>query len=157
MQARVSPVPTPQLVVADAAAAIDFYRQAFGAHELYRNHAPDGRTIVHAELLLGAARFFVHDEVPAQGLRSPRSIGGTAVTLHLYVPDVDALFARAAAHGADIILPVDKQFWGDRYGIMTDPFEHRWSFASRVEDLSPDETHERSEQFNSNDKGKEKP
>jgi uncharacterized glyoxalase superfamily protein PhnB len=150
----VTPVPeefqtiTPQLVVADAAAAIEFYRRAFGAHELYRNPAPDGRSIAHAELLIGAARLFVHDEFPDQGLRSPRSLQGTPVTLHLYVPDVDALFARAVAAGAEVVLPLANQFWGDRYGILVDPFGHRWSFASRVEDLSPDETHQRSKAFN---------
>jgi uncharacterized glyoxalase superfamily protein PhnB len=127
---------TPQLVVIGVAAAIEWYTRALGANELLRNLGPDGVSIMHAELLLGDSRFFVVDEFP-NGTRSPRSLGGTGVTLHLYVEDVDALFARAVAAGAEVVMPVDDQFWGDRYGILADPFGHRWSVASRIEDLSP--------------------
>jgi PhnB protein len=138
----VGPVPedfhtiTPQLAVKGVASAIEWYTRALGAHELLRNTAPDGTSIMHAELLLGDSRFFVVDEFPGS-MRSPITIGGTSVTLHLYVADVDALFERAVAAGATVVMPVADQFWGDRYGILTDPFGHRWSIASRIEDLSP--------------------
>jgi PhnB protein len=137
----IGPVPedfhtiTPQLVVKGVAAAIDWYTRALGAHELLRNMAPDGTSIMHAELLLGDSRFFVVDEFPEA--KSPATLGGTAVTLHLYVRDVDTLFGRAVDAGATVLMPVADQFWGDRYGILKDPFGHRWSIASRIEDLSP--------------------
>jgi PhnB protein len=127
---------TPQLVVNGVATAIEWYTRALGANELLRNTAPDGTSIMHAELLLGDSRFFVVDEFP-EGAKSPRSLGGTGVTLHLYVENVDELFDRAVAAGGDVVMPVADQFWGDRYGILADPFDHRWSIASRIEDLSP--------------------
>jgi PhnB protein len=138
----IAPVPedfhtiTPQLVVKGVAGAIDWYTRALGAHELLRNTAPDGSSIMHAELLLGDSRFFVVDEFP-QSMVSPATLGGTTVTLHLYVRDVDALFGRAVDAGATVLMPVADQFWGDRYGIVKDPYGHRWSIASRIEDLSP--------------------
>lgn len=137
-----SPVPedfhtiTPHLVVRGVAEAIEWYSRALGAHELLRNTAPDGTSIMHAELLLGDSRFLVADEFPGATV-SPASLGGTPVTLHLYVPDVDALFRRAVDAGATVVMEVADQFWGDRYGMLTDPFGHRWSIASRIEDLSP--------------------
>jgi PhnB protein len=127
---------TPHLVVKGVAEAIAWYTKALGAHELLRNTAPDGTSIMHSELLLGDSRFFVVDEFPG-AMVSPASLGGTPVTLHLYVQDVDALFDRAVAAGATVLMPVGDQFWGDRYGMLTDPFGHRWSIASRIEDLSP--------------------
>jgi uncharacterized glyoxalase superfamily protein PhnB len=150
---NVNPVPdefaaiTPQLVVRGAARAIDFYKEAYGASELFRSVAPDGVTIAHAELLLGNARFFVHDEFPDQGLVSPTDEKGSSITLHVYVEDVDPFFARAVRAGAEVVLPVEQRFWGDRYGILRDPFAHRWSFASRTEDLSPQDTVERGKQY----------
>ncbi len=127
---------TPQLVVKGVAEAIDWYTKALGANELLRNLAQDGKSIMHSELLLGDSRFFVVDEFPGS-MASPASLGGTSITLHLYVQDVDALFGRAVAAGATVLMPVADQFWGDRYGILKDPFGHRWSIASRIEDLSP--------------------
>jgi uncharacterized glyoxalase superfamily protein PhnB len=127
---------TPQLVVNGVAEAIDWYTKALGANELVRNLAQDGKSIMHSELLLGDSRFFVVDEFPGS-MASPASLGGTSITLHLYVRDVDALFGRAVAAGATVLMPVADQFWGDRYGILKDPFGHRWSIASRIEDLSP--------------------
>jgi PhnB protein len=127
---------TPQLVVKGVADAIAWYTRALGAHELLRNTAPDGTSIMHSELLLGDSRFFVVDEF-AGSMASPATLGGTPVTLHLYVRDVDALFARAVDAGAHVLMAVADQFWGDRYGMLTDPFGHRWSIASRIEDLSP--------------------
>ena len=127
---------TPQLVVKGVAEAIDWYTKALGANELLRNLAQDGKSIMHSELLLGDSRFFVVDEFPGS-MASPASLGGTSITLHLYVQDVDVLFGRAVAAGATVLMPVSDQFWGDRYGIFEDPFGHRWSIASRIEDLSP--------------------
>jgi PhnB protein len=127
---------TPQLVVKGVAEAIDWYTRALGANELLRNMAQDGKSIMHSELLLGDSRFFVVDEFPGS-MASPASLGGTSITLHLYVQDVDAVFGRAVAAGATVLMPVADQFWGDRYGILKDPFGHRWSIASRIEDLSP--------------------
>jgi PhnB protein len=133
---------TPQIVVKGVAAAIDWYSLALGAHELLRNVAPDGTSIMHAELLLGDSRFFVVDEFP-DSIVSPSTLGGTTVTMHLYVRDVDALFNRAVEAGATVVMPVADQFWGDRYGILLDPFGHRWSIASRIEDLSPKKLQDR--------------
>lgn len=138
---------TPQLIVRGAAQAILFYQQVFGAQECMRNLAPDGASIMHAELLCGDSRFFVHDEFADQGLLSPQSLQGTSVTLHLYVPNVDEVFEHALAAGAQISLPLADVFWGERYGIFTDPFGHRWSVSTRLEDLSPMETHERAAQY----------
>jgi uncharacterized glyoxalase superfamily protein PhnB len=133
---------TPQLAVKGVAEAIAWYAKAFGTHELLRNTAPDGQSIMHAELLLGDSRFFVVDEFPGS-MVAPTTLGGTPVTLHLYVEDVDALFQSAVDAGANVLMPVADQFWGDRYGILTDPFGHRWSLASRIEDLSPRALQER--------------
>jgi PhnB protein len=128
---------TPQLVVRGTARAIEFYARAFGAHELLRNMAPDGERVMHAELLLGAGRLLLHDEFPEHGQASPETLGGTPVTLHLTVDDADAAFARAVDAGAEVVLPLQDTFWGDRYAIVRDPFGHRWSIAAPIEDLSP--------------------
>ena len=138
---------TPQLVVRGAAQAILFYQHVFGAQESLRNLAPDGTSIMHAELFCGDSRFFVHDEFAEQGLLSPQSLRGTSVTLHVYVPNVDEVCERALAAGAHTVVPVADVFWGERYGIFTDPFGHRWSVSTRLEDLSPMETHERAVQY----------
>jgi uncharacterized glyoxalase superfamily protein PhnB len=138
---------TPHLVVRDSARAVDFYRQAFGAVELYRSHAPDGKRVMHCELLLGDSRFLIHDEFPEQGLLSPLGMNGTAVTLHLYVEDVDRIFRQALDAGAETLMPVADCFWGDRYGILRDPFGHKWSVASRIEDLAPVEQQQRGSDF----------
>jgi uncharacterized glyoxalase superfamily protein PhnB len=147
-----SPVPedfhtiTPQLAVNGVADAIAWYTKALGVNELLRNLAPDGVRIMHAELLLGDSRFFVVDEFDGS-MKAPSTLGGSPVTLHLYVRDVDALFDRAVGAGATVVLPVADQFWGDRYGILDDPFGHRWSIASRIEDLSPKRLQERAAEW----------
>ena len=133
---------TPQLAVKGVAAALEWYTKALGAHELLRHAAPDGQSIMHSELLLGDSRFFVVDEFP-ESMQSPATLGGTSVTLHLYVRDVDSVFSRAVDAGATVLMPVADQFWGDRYGILRDPFGHRWSIASRIEDLSPKKLQDR--------------
>ena len=155
----VSPIPedfhtiTPHLVVRGVVKAVEFYEQAFGASELYRNLAPDGVSVMHSEMLLGSSRFFVNDEFPEYGVLSPKSLNGSPVTLHLYVEDVDSFFEHAVEAGAEIVMPLADAFWGDRYGILVDPFGHRWSVASRIEDLSPDETHERAKAWASQNVG----
>ena len=144
----VNPIPedfhsiTPHLVVRGVERAVSFYEAAFGAEELFRNFGPDGESIIHSELLLGDSRFFVNDEFPDCGSVSPEHLKGTAVTLHLYVEDVDALYERALEAGAEAVFPLQDCFWGDRYAIVRDPFGHKWSLASRMEDLSPGEVGE---------------
>jgi uncharacterized glyoxalase superfamily protein PhnB len=137
---------TPQLAVNGVADALAWYTRALGANELLRNLAPDGVRIMHAEMLLGDSRFFVVDEFDGS-MKAPTTLGGSPVTLHLYVRSVDALFDRAVSAGASVVLPVADQFWGDRYGILDDPFGHRWSIASRIEDLSPKRLQERAAEW----------
>jgi uncharacterized glyoxalase superfamily protein PhnB len=138
---------TPHLTVRGVGEAIAFYARAFGAAELYRNLAPDGKSVMHAELMLGDSRFFIHDEFPEHGEISPLGISCNGVKLHLYVDDVDDVFGRAVAAGATVLMPLEDCFWGDRYGILRDPFGHRWSVATHLEDLSPRELQERAAEF----------
>lgn len=128
-----------QLVVADAVAATDFYQVVFGAKELYCQHAATDARVVHAELLVGRARFIVYDAFPERGLVAPPALGGTPVTLMLYVEDVDRVFAGAVAAGASAESSPEDHFWGVRSGVIVDPFGHRWLLASRIDDLSPAE------------------
>ncbi len=129
---------TPYIVVKGAAAAIAFYVKAFGAHEAYRLTDKDGR-IGHAELVLGDGRLMLSDEYPDFGALGPFAIGGTPVKLHLYVEDVDATMARAQAEGATVLRPAQDQFFGDRAGMIADPFGHHWHLATRKEEVSPAE------------------
>jgi len=133
---------TPYLILDDAAAALEFYKKAFGATELMRMEGPGGK-IGHAELKIGDSPIMLADEVPEMGYRGPRSIGGTAVSILLYVGDVDQVFARAVSAGAREIRPVQDQFYGDRSGTLEDPFGHVWSIATHVEDVAPDELERR--------------
>ena len=133
---------TPYLVVKGAAHAIEFYERAFGAKVLFRMDRPDGR-VGHAELLLGDSRFMLADEFPEMGARAPESVGGTPVTMFLYVEDVDATVGRAVAAGARVTRPVADQFYGDRVGTLTDPLGHAWMVATHVEDVAPDELERR--------------
>ena len=119
----------PHLVCRDAAAAIDFYVAAFGAEEQLRLPGPDGK-LVHACVVINGAPVFLVDEFEEMGAVSPAKLGGSPVTLHLNVPDVDAAVARAVAAGATVTMPVEDQFWGDRYGAVRDPFGHLWSIAT---------------------------
>ncbi len=128
---------TPSLVVDDAKKAIDFYKRAFGAVELCRMDAPGGR-IGHAELKFGDSAIMLSDEFPG-GARSPKSLGGTTVNLHLYVENVDAAFSQAVGAGAKADMPPADMFWGDRYCKVTDPFGHSWGLATHVKDVSPEE------------------
>lgn len=129
---------TPYLSVAGAAAAIDFYVKAYGAKELMRVSGPGG-AIGHAEIQIGDSRVMLADEFPDHNFRAPKSIGGTPVHLHVYVEDVDAFFKRAVDAGAKVLRPLANQFYGDRSGSVEDPFGHIWHFATRVENLTPEE------------------
>jgi len=141
---KVKPIPdgyrnvTPYLIVGDGAGAIAFYRKAFGAAERMRLVRPDGK-IGHAELTIGDSVVMLADEYPAHGARAPGAFGGSPVTLHLYVENVDAVVAKATAAGATLGRPVENQFYGDRAGMITDPFGHIWHVATHVEDVPPDE------------------
>jgi PhnB protein len=139
---------TPHLTVRGAEAAVAFYCRAFGAAELYRNLAPDGKLIMHSELMVGDSRFFIHDEFPEADEISPIDGSPTGVKLHLYVDDVDDLYQRAIEAGATVLMPLQDCFWGDRYAIIRDPFGHRWSMATHIEDLSPRQQQKRAEEFN---------
>jgi PhnB protein len=139
---RGSPALSPYLTVKDAAAAIDFYRAAFGAVELFRLTADDGR-IGHAELSIAGTTVMLSDEWPDFGVLSPPSLGGSPVKLHLYVDNCDAVVARAVAAGATLMRPVTDQFYGDRSGMIADPFGHSWFVATRTEPVSPEDKQRR--------------
>jgi PhnB protein len=130
---------TPHLVVKGASQAIDFYKKAFGAREVVRMHSPDGDTIIHAQLRIGDSPLFLVEEMPEMGARGPQLGGGSPVTIHLYVEDVDAAFNAALTAGAKQIMPPADMFWGDRWGKLVDPFGHEWSLATHKEDLTPEE------------------
>ena len=133
---------TPYLVVDGAESAIDFYRAAFGAIENMRMPAPGGGKIMHAELMIGDSKLMLADDFPEmQGgtSRSPLRIGNTPVTIHLYVANADDLVKRAVGAGCQVVMPVSDMFWGDRFGIVRDPYGHMWSIATNVKTLSPDE------------------
>jgi PhnB protein len=139
---------TPHLTVRGVSEAVNFYEKAFGAAELYRNLAPDGKSVMHVELALGDSRLLLHDEFPEHGQISPLGGQVTGVVLHLYVDDVDDIYQRTVEAGAKIVMPLQDCFWGDRYAIVVDPFGHRWSMATRIEDLSPRQLKERGKEFN---------
>ena len=132
----------PYLIVDGAAGAIDFYATVFGASERMRMGGPDGR-VGHAELQLGDAVIMLADENPGMGIRSPHAVGGTPVTIHVYVEDADAAFERAVQAGAKSLRPVEDQFYGDRSGQFEDPYGHRWNVATHVEDVSEEEMQRR--------------
>jgi len=133
---------TPYLIVNGANAAIDFYVSVFGAKERMRMPGPDDK-VGHAELEIGESMIMLADEFPDMGARSPKSIGGSPVTIHVYVEDVDATVALAVKAGATITRPVEDKFYGDRGGEIADPYGHRWSIATHIEDLSPAEMQRR--------------
>jgi PhnB protein len=129
---------TPYLVVDGGAKAIDFYTRVFGARERMRMPGP-GDKVGHAELTIGDATIMLADEHPEMGARGPRAYGGAAVSLHLYVPDVDATVKAAVGAGAKLLRPVENKFYGDRSGTIEDPFGHHWHVSTHVEDVAPDE------------------
>jgi PhnB protein len=133
---------TPYLIIRGAAQAIDFYRRAFGATELLRMQAPDGR-VGHAEIKIGNSPLMLADEFPEMGAQSPQALGGAAVSFLIYVDDVDARFRQAIDAGGTVVRPVKDQFYGDRSGTLKDPFGHTWTIATHQEDLSPEELERR--------------
>jgi uncharacterized glyoxalase superfamily protein PhnB len=144
MTAQVEPIPegmrtvTPHLVCDGAADAIEFYKKAFNAVETARMQTPDGK-IMHASVRIGDSNVMLVDEFPDYGSVGPKKLNGSPVTLHVYVPNVDQVFEQAVAAGATVRMPVEDQFWGDRYGQVVDPFGHNWSIATHVKDMAPDE------------------
>jgi PhnB protein len=133
---------TPYLIVSDAAGALAFYKKAFGAEELMRVAAPNGK-IGHAEIRIGDSVIMLADEHPDMNARGPHAFGGSPVSIHLYVEDVDAVAGQAIAAGATVTRPVQDQFYGDRSGSFTDPFGHSWHVATHKEDLTPAELDKR--------------
>lgn len=151
--AHVKPIPdgyhavTPYLVLSGVAKAIEFYKKAFGAQELYRMPGPGG-SVMHAEIKIGDSVLMMADEFPgAEHCKAPSSLQGTTTNMHLYVEDADAAFERAVDAGAKVSMPLQDMFWGDRYGKLTDPFGHEWSIATHKEDLSPEEIGKRGQAF----------
>jgi len=132
----------PYLIVADAVSAIDFYCKAFGATEYVRLADSNGK-VMHAEIRIGNIPIMLADEFPDMRYRSPKTIGGSAVSILLYVDNVDALFESATAFGATVTMPIQEQFDGDRRGTLTDPFGHIWLLATKQEDISVDELQQR--------------
>jgi PhnB protein len=137
---------TPYLIIKGAAAAIDFYKRAFGATELMRMPSPDGR-IGHAEIKIGNSAIMLADEHPQMGYRSPQTLGGSAVSMMVYVDRVDDVFKKAVEMGAKELQPVQDQFYGDRSGTLQDPFGHTWTIATHMEDIPPEEMRKRAEKF----------
>jgi len=148
MAAKVKPVPdkyhsiTPYLIVKGADAAIDFYKQAFGAVELFRMPQPDGR-IGHAELKIGDSVIMLADEYPEMHIVGPKTLGNSSVGILLYVDDADAVFGKALSLGASVNKPLTDQFYGDRSGTVVDPFGHKWTIATHKEDVSEEEMQRR--------------
>ena len=137
---------TPSLFVVGAAKAIEFYKKALGAEELMRFPGPDG-AIMHAEIKIGDSIVMLADEMPEQGGRGPKSIGGTPVSFFVYRENVDAEWKRAVDAGAKVLVPLADQFWGDRTGCLEDPFGHQWWLAQHLRDLTPDEIRKNAEAF----------
>ena len=135
---------TPSLAVDNAEKAIEFYKRAFGAKERMRMATPDG-TIGHAELEIGDSVLMLADPMPQSTVKPPKEIGGTSVGVFLYVEDVDEVAQQVVDAGGTVTMPVEDQFWGDRFGVVADPYGHQWQIATHKEDLSPEEIRVRGE------------
>ncbi|WP_197373147.1 VOC family protein [Mycolicibacterium baixiangningiae] len=141
MAIEVQPLVAPHLVVDDAAAAIDFYVKAFGATEMARMPGPDGK-LIHGAVQINGSLVMLNDDFPEYNdgkPSTPTALGGSPVTIHLQVTDVDTKFQQAVDAGATVVMPVEEQFWGDRYGVLRDPFGHLWSMGQPVREVSPEE------------------
>jgi len=136
---------TPYLAVDDAARALEFYQRVFGAKEIMRMNNPQGR-VGHAEIRIGDSLLMLAEETPNGGLRSPLSLKGSTVSIFVYLEDVDSVFHKALAAGAQEVQRPADMFWGDRYGRLTDPFGHSWSLATHIEDVSPEEMGRRAQE-----------
>ena len=141
---------TPYLIAKNASKAIDFYKQVFDAKEVLRMEAPNNR-IGHAELTIGDSKFMISDECPEVEALAPHTPGCSAVTLHLYVEDVDKVAEKAIAHGAKLLRKIEDQFYGDRCGTIVDPFGHKWHLSTHIEDVSEEETKRRAEKLFANE------
>lgn len=137
---------TPHIIVTHGAQAIEFYKKAFGALEVSRLLSPDGQTVMHAQLKIGDTMLMLGSEFPPNAL-SPKSRGGTSVYLHLYLADADAAFDRAVKAGCTVKMPVSDMFWGDRYGVVEDPFGHQWSIATHRHDYTLDQIAANAKEF----------
>lgn len=137
---------TPHLVVKGAAEAADFYKDVFNAEEISRMLTQEHR-IMHLELKIGDSMLFICEESPPMNCHGPTALGGTPVTIHVFVEDVDAVFNRAAKAGATVTMPAKNMYWGDRYGKFVDPFGHHWGVATRLENLTPEEIESRQDAF----------
>ncbi|RLS58671.1 MAG: VOC family protein [Planctomycetota bacterium] len=148
----VNPIPTgchsvtPYLVIKDAVSAIEFYKSVFGAEELMRMEMQPG-VIGHAELRIGDSIIMLSEEFVEMGFRSPLTLGGTPVSLMIYIPDAEEVFVQALTAGAQLVRPVMDQFYGDRSGMLTDPYGHVWTIATHIEDVAPDEMKRRMDEF----------
>ena len=144
MATNVKPIPegmhsiTPHLTCAGAAEAIEFYKKAFNAVEGGRMPGPDGK-LMHAQMMIGDSHIMLVDEFPEWGGKGPKMLGGTPVAIHMYVNDADAIFKQAVAAGATVKMAMADMFWGDRYGVVIDPFGHMWSIATHIKDMTPEE------------------
>ncbi len=140
---KITPIPpgfrsvTPYLAINGASQAIEFYKKAFGAKELDRQPMPDGK-LMHARIKVGDSIVMMSDEFPGSGIKAPTSLGTTTATLHIYSKNVDKLWQQALAAGAKVAMPLDNQFWGERYGQLVDPFGHRWSISMQIK-MKPEE------------------
>lgn len=149
----VKPIPdgyhtvTPTLIVKGASDAIEFYKKAFGAHEVTRFLGPDGKSIMHAEIKIGDSSVMLNDEYPQMKCLSPQSVGGTSSGIFLYVQNADDVFNKAVSAGATPQMPMMDAFWGDRFGSIVDPFGHVWSIATRKKDITPDELKKAGDEF----------
>ena len=145
MAIEVTPAVLPHLTVDDAAAAIDFYVKAFNGVELGRVPGPDGKKLIHAAVQINGSTVMLNDDFPEMSggkSMTPKALGGTPVTIHLVVTDVDKKFQQAVDAGATVVMPVEDQFWGDRYGVLQDPFGHQWSMGQPVREVSMEEIQE---------------
>jgi len=150
--AKVPPVPpgfhtvTPYITVTKSAEAIDFYKRAFGAEEVFRMDGPGGK-VIHAEIKIGDSVIMLSDEWPNSGVKAPINAGCCTASLMIYLPDVDASYTQAVNAGAKSTMPVEDQFWGDRAGQVTDPYGHKWMLATHVEDVSPADMERRQQEY----------
>ena len=137
---------TPSIVVNNSKEAIEFYKKAFDAREIYQMPTPDGKTM-HAMIQIGDSFVMMSDEFPQMGALSPTTVGGTSTTIHLYVEDADKIYAKAIESGATPAMPIMDAFWGDRYGSVIDPFGHSWAIATHEVDMSPEEMQKAAKEF----------
>ncbi|GKS67790.1 glyoxalase/bleomycin resistance protein/dioxygenase superfamily protein [Nitrosarchaeum sp.] len=141
----VKPIPdgyhsvTPTLTISGASDAIEFYKKVFGAKEVYRFPGPDGKSIMHAEIRIGDSAIMLCDEMPEMGCLSPKSTGGPSSAIYLYVNDADSVFKKSVSAGAQSMMPMMDGFWGDRIGMLVDPFGHRWTVATRKKEMTIEE------------------